>query len=170
MIKQIELTEFYIASEVICKSFITVAKEFEITEQNCPKYVGFITTAKRLQAHHSRGWQIFGFYENERLVGCVLLSKSNENENTYELHNLAVLPEYRHKNYGRQLLDYCITSVVKSGGNRVKISIIEENNVLKNWYTAFGFVHTGIKKFEHLPFTSGYMELEVSLWESKLEF
>ncbi len=40
-------------------------------------------------------------------------------------------------------------------------TIIEENTVLKNWYIANGFVHTGTKKFDHLPFTTGYLEWKV---------
>ena len=49
----------------------------------------------------------------------------------------------------------------------VNIGIVEENTVLKNWYAAYGFIHIGTKKFEHLPFTSGYMKMEVSSWDSK---
>jgi hypothetical protein len=60
-----------------------------------------------------------------------------------------------------------VAKIKESGGNKVTISITEENTVLKNWYTAYGFVHTGTKKFEQLPLTSGYMELEVSSWDSK---
>ena len=28
----------------------------------------------------------------------------------------------------------------------------------KNWYAGNGFIHTGIHKFDHLPFTAGFME------------
>ena len=37
----------------------------------------------------------------------------------------------------------------------------EENTALKDWYFTNGFAHTGKRKFEHLPFTVGYMEYEV---------
>ena len=49
-------------------------------------------------------------------------------------------------------------AVISMGGSVIKIGIIEESSVLKNWYIANGFVHTGTKKFDHLPFTSGYLE------------
>ena len=42
--------------------------------------------------------------------------------------------------------------------------IIEENPTyeeLKEWYEKIGFVHTGTQKFEHLPFTVGFMEIEI---------
>ena len=158
MIKQLFPPEFHVAAEVIRMSFATVANDLGLTEQNCPKYVGFVTTAERLRTHYDWGWSLYGLCENERLIGYVSISK--EDDNAYEIHNLAVLPEYRHRGYGKQLLDFCISKVVESGGSKVKISIIEENSVLKRWYETNGFAHTGTKKFEHLPFTSGYMELD----------
>jgi len=165
MIKQLNPSDFHIAAEIIRASFATVAKDLGLTEQNCPKYVGFVTTAERLQTHHTWGWLMYGLYENKQLVGYASISK--EADGAYEIHNLAVLPEYRHKSYGKQLLDFCMKKVAELGGSRITIGIVEENTVLKNWYAAYGFIHTGTKKFEHLPFTSGYMELEVSSWDSK---
>lgn len=43
----------------------------------------------------------------------------------------------------------------------MKIGIIEENEVLKQWYQSFGFAHTGTRKFDFFPFTCGYMEKEL---------
>ena len=45
----------------------------------------------------------------------------------------------------------------KRDAEEITIGIIEENTVLKNWYADHGFVHTGTKKFPHLPFTVGFM-------------
>lgn len=74
------------------------------------------------------------------------------------LHNLAVLPECRHNGFGKMLLDHAKDIVKMVGGKTIKAGIIEESDVLKNWYIANGFVHIGTKKFDHLPFTSGYLE------------
>ena len=156
MIKQIDPSEFSVAAELIRESFATVAEDLSITEENCPKYVGYVTTAERLLTQHGWGWNIYGLYESERLVGYASVSK--DDSGAYEIHNLAVLPELRHKGYGKLLLDYCVERIFESGGRKIVISIVEENTVLKNWYTAYGFIHTGTKKYEHLPFTSGYME------------
>ena len=99
---------------------------------------------------------MFALCSGGRIVGYMSLSK--ENDNTFELHNLAVLPELRHNGYGKMLLDYAKDKVKLLGGSKIKIGIIEESVVLKDWYIANGFVHTGTKKFDHLPFTSGYLE------------
>ena len=95
----------------------------------------------------------------KKIIGYMSLSK--EGENAFELHNLAVLPEYRHKGFGKLLLDYAKDTVKSFGGNVIRIGIIEESTILKDWYIANGFVPTGTKKFDHLPFTSGYLARKV---------
>lgn len=44
---------------------------------------------------------------------------------------------------------------------KLGIAIIEENTVLKDWYILNGFTPTGSKKFEHLPFTVGFLEINI---------
>ena len=58
----------------------------------------------------------------------------------------------------KRIMDYC-----KQGQRtwRRKILGIIESSILKDWYTAYGFTHTGTQKFEHLPFAVGFMELDV---------
>ena len=92
---------------------------------------------------------------------CALPISKEEEEGVFELHNLSVLPDYRHNGFGKMLLDHAKETVKALGGNTIKIGIIEESGVLKNWYIVNGFVHVGAKKFDHLPFTSGYLEWRV---------
>jgi len=158
MIKQIEPSDIAKAAALVRESYATVANDFGFTEQNFPKFVGFVTTAERLQNHADWGWWMYGLYDNERLVGYASISKIANAKNEYELHNLAVLPDYRYKGCGKQLLDFCKAKVNELGGEKIKIGIIEENKVLKNWYSANGFIHTGTKKFDHMPITVGFME------------
>ncbi len=99
---------------------------------------------------------MYALYAGKKIIGYMSLSR--ENDDAFELHNLAVLPEYRHKGFGKLMLDRAKDTVKSLGVKVIKISIIEESTVLKNWYIANGFVHTGAKKFDHLPFTSGYLE------------
>ena len=53
--------------------------------------------------------------------------------------------------FGKKLLDFCKQKATDSVGEKIIISIIEENTTLKNWYAENGFVHTGIKSlhFSH---------------------
>ena len=113
MIKQLNPSDFSLAAEVIRTSFSTVAKDFGITEQNCPRHTSFIT-AEEIQKNFDWGWLMYGLHEGNKLVGYISISKSRETSDVYEIHNVAVLPEYRHKGYGKQLLDFCKTKVVIS--------------------------------------------------------
>ena len=156
MIRPLGASDFPRAVGLIRASFATVAEEFGLTEQNCPRYTAFATTEERLEYQSRQGWQQYGLYEGEQLVGYAALSR--EAGCAYELHNLAVLPACRHRGYGKQLLDYCKEKVKEAGGAKITIGIIEENTALKNWYAENGFVHTGAQRLEQFPFTAGYME------------
>lgn len=157
-IKVVEVFELPECLDVIHKSFATVASEFNLTEQNCPKHTSFMPLEK-LQAQMDRGFILFGLYDGVRLVGYASLS--DEDDGIYELHNLSVLPECRHNGYGRLLIDHAKEKVRDMKGEIIRIGIIEENTVLKNWYAGSGFIHTGTCKFDYLPFTAGYMEWRV---------
>jgi len=158
MIRQLKRRDLRAAAKVIRAAFATVAAEFAITEQNCPRHTSFITT-KKLRKLYKLGWRMFGLYDGGRMVGSVALS--DEGGGVFMLHHLAVLPEYRHKGYGKMLLDFCKAAAREQGCEKLTLSLIDESTVLKNWYAANGFTHTGTKKFEHQPFTAGYMQLTV---------
>ena len=158
MIRQLDGRDISRAAKVIRKSFSPVAAQFGLTKRNCPTHTSFITV-KILWNHLEQGWLIFGLYEAGELVGAVSLRK--EDEDVYELKHLAVLPEFQCKGYGGQLLNFAKEKAAEMGAQKITLSIIEEHTTLKRWYEQQGFVHTGTKRFDHLPFTAGYMEWEV---------
>ncbi len=141
--------------DVIHKSFATVAEEFGLTKESCPKHTSFIPLVY-LQTQMKWGWLMYGLFVGEKIIGYMSLSKGTDD--IYELHNLAILPKHRHNGFGKQMLDYAKETVKSLGGAKIKIGIIEESTILKNWYITNGFEHIGTKKYDHLPFTSGYLE------------
>ena len=155
VIHEVDKNELQECLDVIHQSFRTVAEQFGLTKENCPKHTSFIPLSF-LETQMNWGWYMYALYAEKKIIGYISLSK--ESDDAYELHNLAVLPEYRHKGFGKLLLDHAKEVVKSLGGSRIKIGIIEESTVLKDWYIANGFVHIGTKKFDHLPFTSGYLE------------
>ena len=159
MIIKVESKEqLNICLEIIHSSFITVAEEFGLTENNCPSHTAFMTFDKLVkQFDDSR--PMFLFYQDDIPVGYFSLAKCSDAE--WELNNLAVLPEYRYLGIGKVMVDYAVEMVKNYGGNKISIGIIEENTKLKNWYLKLGFIHTSTRKFEHLPFTVGFMELNL---------
>ena len=63
--------------------------------------------------------------------------------------------------YGQELVEFTIDQVSKHGGKKISIGTIDEQTILKNWYKKLGFKEISTRKFEHLPFTVCYMEIEV---------
>jgi hypothetical protein len=102
------------------------------------------------------GLQLFGGYVSDVLVGVIGIKQMNPRE--FEIERLAVLPEYRHRRFGAKLMIFACEKIVRDGGEKACIGIVDDNTVLKQWYEQQGFVVTDIKRFPHLPFTVCLME------------
>lgn len=106
-----------------------------------------------------------GWYslENRFHIGDNAMIKEIEEKDIAEceLNNLCVIPQYRHRGIGEELLKHAFNFAKKLKCNKVNIGIVEENTVLKDWYESLGFVHTGTQKFDFFPFTCGYMVKEL---------
>lgn len=157
-IREIKEHELDDCIHVIRQGFGTVAKEFGLTQENCPTNGAFMKK-ERLIFEREKGNLQFGLLYENQLVGFMELAQIDEE--MYSLEKLAVLPEFRHKGFGKKLMDYAKKILKDRKGNLITIGIIEENTVLKNWYLDYGFIHKGTQIFEHLPFTVGFMELKI---------
>lgn len=144
--------------DVIRESFLTVAKEFNLTVENAPTNPAFIKFNDLLKMRE-KGIVMFGVFHENTQIGFVAVEKAGED--TYYMEKLAVLPEFRHRGYGRMIMDYVVDFVRKNGGKRVGIGIINENTILKQWYQNYGFREIELKRFAHLPFTVCLMSKEV---------
>ena len=140
------------------KSFQTVADDLHLTRENCPGHTAFMPPEK-LRAAFDGGCFLFLYRCKSSFVGYFSLHPTADGA---ELDHLAVLPAYRHQGLGKELVCYA-ADYAKSHlrAQKIQIGIVEENTVLKTWYQSQGFVHTGTKQFDHLPFTVGFMELEL---------
>ena len=145
---------------VIRTSFLTVAEEFGITPENSPYFTAYATTEEKVlfwmdEQHRP----MYGFFEGGKMVGYYNLALPSEGE--CELGSLCVLSEYRHSGIGEALLKDAQERAKELGCTIMKLSIVEENKVLRKWYEDHGFVHTCTKKFDFFSFTAGYMEKEL---------
>jgi len=141
--------------KVIADSFQTVAVEFNLNRDNCPTHLSLVTL-RQLQEMQRKGLKLFGLFEDNVQVGFVGLEKKKDK--VYSLEKLAVMPEYRHKKYGGELIEFAENYVKNAGGKKLSIGIIYEHIILKQWYEAKGFQQTAVTKFAHLPFTVCFME------------
>jgi diamine N-acetyltransferase len=166
MIKElINENELENSVQVIGDSFQTVAVEFKLNKDNCPTHPSLITL-KQLKEMKRKGLKLFGLFEGNIQVGFVAVEKKKDK--VYSIEKLAVLPEYRHKGYGGELLEFVGDYVKNLEGKTLSIGIINEHTVLKKWYEGKGFQETGITKFVHLPFTVCFMEKRIKLLSSFL--
>ncbi len=156
IIRKMEDQELDTCADVIRRGFLTVAEAFNLTEEKVPTNGAYIKT-DRLIADKQKGNSMHVLESDGTVVGFMQLEKANDA--TYYLEKITVLPEFRHRGFGSALLDYAVAQVKAMGGEKIGIAIIEENEQLKNWYLEYGFKPTGTRKFEHLPFTVGFMEL-----------
>lgn len=161
MIKEIKEDDIAECVDVIRRSFYTVAEELGFTIDNAPRFTAFATTQDRLLYQLKNEYrQMYAYYENnDKIIGYYSLEIQDNNQ--CELNNLCVLPQYRHKHIGTNLLEDACIKAKKAGCKKINIGIVEENKVLKKWYVENGFIHTGTKKFDFFPFTCGYMEMDL---------
>ena len=117
--------------KVIVDSFGTVAVEFKLNKDNCHTHPSLVTL-KQLQEMKRKGLKLFGLFENDTQVGFVAVEKKKDR--VYSIEKLAVLPGYRHKGYGGELLAFIGEHVKNLEGKKLSIGIINENIVLKKWY------------------------------------
>lgn len=157
-IRKVQYEELDSCTQLIRECFDTVAQEFQLTIQNCPTNGAFIKL-EHIKADWNKGNMMFGLYIGEKMIGFVQLKQKSPV--AYELEKLAVLPEYRHMGHGLALIQFALQTVAESGARKITIGIIEENTRLKKWYQSQGFIHTGTKKITHLPFTVGFMEINI---------
>ena len=160
MIREIKENEIKDSVNVIRQSFQTVADEFGFTEENAPLFTAFATDeAKVLMWKNEQHRPMYGYFENDVLIGYYNLALTPEGE--CELGSLCVLPDKRHSGIGDALLEDAISRAKELGFGKVKLSIVEENKLLRKWYEEHGFVHVGTKKFDFFPFTCGYLERSI---------
>ncbi|GFI71250.1 acetyltransferase YpeA [Clostridiales bacterium] len=156
MIKRIDsMEQLPVCLEIIHKSFKTVADKFNFTKENCPRHTSFMPIEK-LEEQYKNGFKMFLYSFNDDNIGFFSVKSY---DNNLELNTLGVLPEYRENGIGRSIIDFSKKYAREHNCRKIKISIVEENTILRKWYESLGFIHTGIKIIPDLPFTVGFMEL-----------
>ena len=155
MIRAVIKEELPVCLEVIHRSFQTVADEFGLTKENCPTNGAFMPV-ERLMDDYEKGMRMFALFHEGEMAGYMQLEQKGGD--LVKLEKLAVLPQYRHLGFGKELLDFAKGKAKELGAGKLTLGMIDENTRLKNWYLANGFVSIETKVIPNLPFTVGYME------------
>ena len=158
VIKEANEADMGVLVTLIRSSFRDVGQRFELTIENCPKFVGFCAK-ERVKKDFEKGLRYYILEENDQACGCVALEKAGPD--FCYLGRLAVLPGHRKKGYGKALVNHIFEQARALGSQRVEIGIISKDRKLKNWYRKFGFVQKGTRKFDHLPFIVAFMSVKL---------
>ena len=145
--------------KVLNLSHGTIARDFNFTKEDNPTNNAFIDE-KTLREQLKTGIALYGLKMGNRLVGCIAIEKSKREADTYYIEKVSVLPEFRHQGIGVRLMDFATDKIKNAGGKMISIALIDSNSKLKKWYLSQGFVETGFKDFEHLPFRVCFMRKE----------
>ena len=78
------------------------------------------------------------------------------------LERLCVLPGFRRRGFGEELVSRVLAEAVALGARQVDIGIIEKHTELREWYRKLGFTEGESKDFPHLPFRVLFMSKELA--------
>jgi ribosomal protein S18 acetylase RimI-like enzyme len=138
----------------------TVAKEFGFTRENNPTNNAFIDKLT-LRTQLNKGIDLYSMSSDGKRIGCIAIERSTKELDTFYIEKVSVLPEFRNRGYGINLMDFATSKIREAGGKIVSIALIDSNAKLKRWYLAQGFIETATKDFEHLPFRVCFMNKQL---------
>jgi diamine N-acetyltransferase len=134
----------------------TVAEGFGFSKETNPTNNAFIDELT-LKAQLSKGIELYALSIQGKWAGCIAIEKSAKELGTFYIEKVSVVPEFRNRGLGVKLMDFATSKIEGLGGKRISIALIDSNAKLKMWYAAQGFIETGTKDFEHLPFRVCFM-------------
>jgi N-acetylglutamate synthase-like GNAT family acetyltransferase len=145
-------------TEIIRQSYRDVAGRFRLDPENCPTHP---SNCERdwIESDLSRGVSYFILSSGGVACGCVAVERASA-ELSY-LERLGVLPDRRKAGLGRQLVECALREARSSGAGAVSIGIIAEHSELRDWYRRLGFIETGTRRFDHLPFEVAFLRYEL---------
>lgn len=161
-IRRATIQDAGILSGIIRRSYQTVADQFDLTINNCPKHPSNCVDAW-VASDLERGIIYFLLVWDEKEIGCAALEKAGMD--LCYLERLAVLPEYRNNGFGRKLVEHVFNEARQLGCAVVSIGMIAKQHELKNWYAKIGFKEGITKSFPHLPFDVTFMEFNLTKGE-----
>ncbi len=145
-----------ILAKLISTAYQDVAIKYNLTVENCPKHPSNCST-EWIISDYERKIEYYILNFNTQPIGCVAMEIANDR--TIYIERLSILPKFRHQGLGKKLVKFIIKKAAELKVGTVGIGIIAEQEDLRKWYESMNFVFTGTKKFDHLPFTVGFMEL-----------
>jgi diamine N-acetyltransferase len=138
-----------VLAQTVSTAFQDVAHRFGLTPENCPRHPSNCTE-DWIRLALEQGVRYFVLEHEGNMAGCAALERSGSG--VCFLERLSVLPPYRRRGFGRELVDHVLEEARKLGAQGVGIGIIADHGELREWYLKLGFIEGELKDFPHLPF------------------
>jgi len=150
----IEINDSECITNILNRSFMTVAAQYGLTKENAPRHPAFIGHYV-IEKQLSKGLQMYGYIVTNQIVGCI--GYWIDNNEIYHIERLATLPEYRHLRIGKNLMWFVENKIARKGGKITEIHVMDKNIALIEWYKKLEYAVIRIDEIQHLPFNSCVM-------------
>ncbi len=138
----------------------TVARQFGFTQETNPTNSAFID-AETLRGQLEKGIELYLMTDDHVPVGCIAIEESKTEAETFYIEKVSVVPDYRNRRLGVELMNFATSLIAKRGGKHIGVALINEHEKLKAWYQQQGFREVLVKEYAHLPFNVCFMSKEV---------
>ena len=147
----IEINDSEKVTDILNKSFMTVALQFNFTRENAPRFPAFINSDV-IEKQFGSGLKMYGYSINNQIVACI--GYSYYKDQIYFIERLATLSEYRHLKIGRKLMEFVENKIIENSGQIAEIHVVDKNILLIEWYKKSGYTEIRVDEIKTLPFNS----------------
>ena len=147
----IKINDSEIVAGILQKSFITVARQFNFSRENAPRFPAFIKPEQILK-QLNEGLSVYGYSMNGKIAGCAGYSPMKDKN--YLIERVATLPEYRHLGIGGKLMSFVERQILEEGGEKAEVHVVDINKVLVEWYKSLGYTVIRTEEIKTAPFNS----------------
>lgn len=155
MIKPIAQSDLPDCLSLLAAGYEESAIRFGMTEANCPYRGRTRLPFSELEKEFLGGYQMYGYYCKDRLVGFLSL---REEDDALNIHDLVILPEYRRHGFGSELIRFAKQKAGEHKHKKITLGMIDDNHELKQWYEKHGFQTVERKQFDMVTYIVGKME------------
>ncbi len=151
---QMKIVDFSHAEPVLQvtrTAFAAQALQLRITRESNPHH-GAFETLDDLRERMNNGEQPVLAYLDQRLVGSVRFRIASHDPLEGHISRLAVLPEFRGRQFGVELMQFAEKQLRKRGATRSLLGIVEVFDRLRVFYESLGYAEVERRQREHLPF------------------
>jgi GNAT superfamily N-acetyltransferase len=144
--------------QTIHRAFLPNCETYGFTKENYPDCAAFLAYEDLLEEKRN-GTHIYAIRIDGVIAGCVMLKRTQQD--VYSFRRFAVLPEYRHLGFGKQLVEHCRRKAKEYGGKKLRLLMIYQNAHLRALYESYGFTLKEIGHDAQHPFEYGIYEMEL---------